>query len=537
MANYPRQEAYESRFTQKVANNFPHWHIIRTSDSSTGFKILNSYGVTLGEMSHDIQINRRNFYLSTADTLVRWEAYRVTIPQTLEYATNSTRNLLNNAHFQFVGMAIRNQPREWEVENVVRYTTRSYKGSSVLLDPEPGEDSYLYQEVDGEFEPGQSLTASIYANDTGNYSGFEYGAPYLALQLSVYTYDGGIATQTTVRELNDVTDWERHEVTLPVTHSGYKARFRAEVVYPDTGETAQSLIRDYVSFFSYGALTEPPDILDTLGAFSYGVFQDGSTLPVTTTWLSAPQLEFGATATEWKPSPLDSLGHSMRVAVDFSTGDYASIELTQTHTMFDLFEDAVPTRAEVLTGQTGDMILNEAGPTFYEWSDEIWETAFRITGDYVQLYNTDINSDDEVITSWSIYDRYILNKVDLDEEYGIFDDVTRTLEALTVYRRRIYLVCKETYNSITKRILKVLDWGGLSDRLQVIHDIDLEYTGDTVDTVGFMDGRIDQLGMELSDGTKLTSQLYYDIFYHDMSNGQVIMRQSYSDGSIRLIEV
>ena len=536
MSKYPPQFGYDSRFTQKIANNFPDWHVIRTDQTSTGFKFLNAYGMGLGDIEHDINTNRRNFYLSTADTLVRWDAYRMQVPQGMEFGRNSSRNLLLNSHLQFTGMAVKNQPREWEISSGTRYTTKSFKGTSMRFSPEPGETAYMYQDIEQEWEDGDTLTASVYANDTGSYSESEFGAPYLSLQLSAYTYEGGVATQTTLESLSDISGWERYSVTLPITNDAYMVRFAIRVVYPDSGGSGESEIADHISFFTYGALGEPPNLLDTLGAFSYGVFTDGATLPATYTIVSAPQLEYGNTPTEWKPSPSDTIGHSLRMVADYGEGVSPRwLELIEVSDPWDILEDCLPTRVETSLEITGDVVFYNSGPVFYEWSNEFWSTAFRVTGDVVQLYNTDINN--EVLTSWSIYDRYIDNVSSTTGEFGIPDDVTRTLEALTVFRKNLYVVCKEVYEEETKRVLKVLEWAGIDDRLQVITDVDMGFTSGDVQTVGFIEGHMDRLGLTFSDDAEATAQLYYDYFYHDMNMRQIITRQEYADATVKLIEV
>lgn len=534
MATYRRQYGFRSHYTQKLANHLPDWHIIRTDESSTGQYFLNAWAMGLGDMADDLDKNRRELYLGTSSTLCRYEAYRAELPQQLTIEPATSRNLLDNASIKFQKAVSKEQPALWNVVNTYLNEDYGLYGNSFLFTPEPDEESFVYQDIPLDVPVGEPLTFSAYVKDTGSYSGAEFDVPYAQIQLVGWNDTGGTQTATSVVELNNASNWVRLSATLTPDRELYKIRVLGRVVYDDPGGLGSSLIPDHVSFFTWGSLGEPPyndGYADPLGVATFGFYTDGEDLPSTYTLMTSPQLEWGATVTNWNRGRMDIFDAPFRVVIEYPSGP--PMELDYLNNQWDLFEDCVPTRVTTLDGVTGDVLSAQSGPTYYEFDGSYWETKYRVTGEYIALYNADLPR--ETFKTYEILDAWPADSVE-EQEYGNVSGLSRTIETVTHWRRRLYIIAKETLAGVTRRVLKVTRSQGINDRLETIRDFDLQYASGTVTSVGFIDGRMDRLALTFADGTQKTVQMYYDYFYWHQDLRQIVVRHPYTGGTLTFIE-
>jgi hypothetical protein len=215
------------------------------------------------------------------------------------------------------------------------------------------------------------------------------------------------------------------------------------------------------------------------------------------------------------------------------------IELRRTTTQYEFYEDAVPTFAYVTLGVTGDIFQNVDGPVYTEWDKSIWGTYFTLeSGDTICLNSKAVTG--EVFTRFELADRYIGNISEEEEEYGSIieeePDFSRTLEALTVYRGKLYVIAKETKAGTDYRVLKVMPWLGLSGEIDVTKDVLLDMATGVVEELGFVDGHIEQMAMKTDDGQWWTINLRFDYFYQDIEEQIVLLRHSYSGYTPYFIE-
>ena len=534
MATYPRQHGFRSYYTQRLANHFPDWHIIRTDEDSTGQYLLNAYGMSIGDAADIIDKTRRELYLGTATTLTRYDAYRAELPQQLTIEPMTSRNMLDNAGVTFQKAASKEQPALWNVVNTYLNEDYGLYGNSFLFTPQPEEESFVYQDVPIQVPAGESLTLSAYVKDTGQYSGAEFDVPYVQLQLIGWNDTGGTETATGIVELNNASDWVRATATLTSQRPLFKVRALARVTYADPGGMSTSLIPDHISFFTWGSLGEPAygdGYADPLGVSTFGFYTDGEDLPTTYTLLTSPQLEWGTEASTWRPGRLEQMDSPFRVVIQYSGAPPRDLDHVSSE--WDLFEDAIPTRVATLDGVTGNIIASQSGPTYYEFDGRYWETKFRITGDQIALYNVDLPR--ETFQQYDILDRWPAEQ-ELDQEFGDIEGMTRTLEAVTHWRHRLYVIAKETLSGVTRRVLKVVNARGISNRLETIKDIDIQYSTGDVSGIGFIDGRMDRLALTFDDDTQKTVQMYYDYYFWAEHIRQIVTRHPYTGGTLTFIE-
>ena len=447
--------------------------------------MLNAMAEGLSDVHQFLKHARKNFYVSTADTLVRTHAYRCEIPQGIHSRNDSYRNLLRNAGFRDLGAAFWNHPLEWQVTSGEFTQSDSYAGNgSVNLSP----NGSIYQIVSGErYRQGERYTCSVWmkSSDTGE-------------------EDNG-------------------NLTLTAAGWGWTQEASLDFALGTTGEWVQQFV----------GLTTTGEMRTLKLSFTSTPTGEVDVL------VCAPIMQLGDSLQNWAPGLDQTIQQEFRLYMVGSTGETQSrIELSQVVEEYAFFEDAIPTRLESSPGITGDLLSDNFAPPTYEWSKDYWECEFRVSGDYIERYSVRIPSD--VWNEYSVLDRYMDNEVNTGE-YGFFtgeyDGFTRTLEALCVWRGRIYLIAKESYGGSTHRVLKIVRWQGVDNRLETIHDLRLGMDTGDVSSVGFVEGRMDQLGIVMSDDATWTVQMYFDQYLYDSQRRQVLTRHPYTGYTLTFGEV
>lgn len=484
MVRFLPQRGFESEYTQASANHLPVWHRIRYDPSATGQYMLNAFSEGVSEIQQFLKNARKDMYIGTADTLVRTHAYRAEVPQKIKGRDNRVVNLLRNANFREQGQAFFNQPLEWQVSSGETYFTDTYAGHASIQLQQSGE---FYQIVSGdEYRKGQAYTAGVWMKSAA--SGEDL----------------------------------RGTITLEVGGWGWSQFDDFNFKLGTTGEWVQQAITIVptgdIRWFKLKLNSDPVADVPVL--------------------FSAPMLEEGGSLNEWEPGA-DSQGGDFRVYMAGPTGEERQlIELDQVGNEYALFEDSIPNRVVATPGITGDVISDTFAPPVYEWTKDIWDCEFRISGDNIEHYSVRVPAD--VWHSYSILDRYMDNEVNTGE-YGYvtgeYAGYTRSLEALCVWRRRIYLLCKDTYGGTTHRILKILRWQGVDNRLETVNEMRVGMDTGDVSSVGFIEGRMDQLAITMADEAEWTLSMYADIFLYDADRRQVLLRHPYTGYTLTFAEL
>lgn len=485
VVRFKPQRGFESEYRQALANNFQPWNVIRSEPTATGQYLLNAMAMGVSEVNQFLKDARRNMYVSTADTLVRTHAYRCEVPQSIKFSDPEELNVLRNAGLSYLGQAWRNQPLEWQVVSGEYYESDAYAGGgSIQLSP----NGYFYQIVSGEdFRKGQTYTAGIWSKGDG--SG-EAGNGQLTIAATGWGF-----TQSTSANIDLGTTGEWVQTTVSLTVTGEPRTLKLRVDSTPTGD------------------------LDVL--------------------FSAPMMSEGDSLRSWTPG-LDVInGVDFRVWMAGPTGESQQlIDLRPVQNDFQFFEDALPTRLETSPSVTGDVISDNYAPPEFEWTTDYWDCEFRVSGDYIERHSQRPPYD--VWNQYSVLDRFMDNESNTGE-YGYltgeYDGFTRTLEALCVWRRRIYLVAKESYGGNTYRVLKVLRWQGVANRLETITDLRVGMDTGDVSSVGFVDGRMDQMALIMSDSAEWTIQLYFDYYFYDPTHRQVLTRHPYTGFTLTFAEL
>jgi len=484
MVRFLPQVGFESEYTQATANHLPVWHRIRYDPTATGQYLLNSFSEGVSEIEQYLKNARKDMYVSTADTLVRTHAYRCPVPQRIKGRDNRAFNMLRNAGFREQGPAFFNHPLEWQIGDGEFYSADAYAGHGSV---ELGQAGEIFQIVSGDqYRKGQPYTAGIYTKSS--FSG-EVDKGTLTIEAAGW---GWSSSEDYDFDLGTQGEWVRQEITII-----------------PTGD---------IRYFKVTTAVQPVADVNVL--------------------VSAPMLSEGDSLQTWEPGP-DQVLTDFRVYMEGPTGEAQSfIELQEVGHEFALFEDALPDRIVATPGITGDTVSDNYAPPAYEWTKEAWDCEFRVSGDFIEHYSVSVPTD--VWHTYSVLDRYMDNEVNTGE-YGYttseYDGYTRTLEALCVWRRRIYLLCKDSYGGDTYRVLKVLRWQGIENRLETVHEVRVGMDTGDVSYLGFVEGRMDQMAVVMDDDTEWTLQMYFDIFYVDQQHKQALLRHPYDGYTLTFAEL
>ena len=493
MARREQFSGFWSTHTQIVANELPQWHVIRTDPTSKGQKFLNIAGAPLEYQHMMLMEARKNAFIGTADTRARWDGYGLGLPQGLILRQVRQANLLSNSSLVEQGIAHRKLPLWWSGQNTTHYPDDSKYGHGCMkMVVANGETGLFSQEIDGEFESGRRYTASVYVKGAGAYTGEDPGFTLSASATAWTTAAGSVSEDMAWATANE---WRQYTATVTLSERSNKLSF---------------------------------DIQWVNGSGSEGTVK-----------ISAPQISPGTSPQPWQPESADLLGQSFRLAMYGPTGEeQQKIELRPKFVLTDFYEDALPTRCTPTFGHTGELVSFNDGPRYQEWNKQEWETGFRLgASEDIEFFNRNLPA--EVIETFRVADRYPGNEPGTGEYGFIADeegDYSRTWEAMTVWRRRIYALCLETKAGETYRTLKVISSFGLSGEMEVIGDVLIGMDTGEATYLGFRDGRMEQMVMGLSDDTYWTLSMFFDYYYLDSETRQILVRHPYTGMTPTFIE-
>jgi hypothetical protein len=268
-------------------------------------------------------------------------------------------------------------------------------------------------------------------------------------------------------------------------------------------------------------------------------------------FVDACQLELGMAATSFdrkldespfwmaqngRQSPffLEALGAAAERTVEHIVGDeityneYPRYRIWATNDQFDWWLNSIPTRADSPVEDEDD--LEATVRTRYGFGTNPEDRSrraavFQISDDATKIQWVYEETPIDVIFEYQIADHFMDGG--FYNEYGIpaeeDENFEIEIEAITVHKDMVWAVAKETWNGVTKRVLKILlpfqrpDVLADDDQpnfLETVRDIDLAYTSGSVTAIGFVDGDDTKLQMTI-DGTDYIVNLWYDYVFFD----------------------
>jgi len=488
-------------------------------------KVLNASSIHLDEMKLEYAKWRQMLFLTTTPPEE---------PDIFDHAaiasfdvTNKPRtNLLGNPAFSYRGLARRETPIWWstrrsETTGTVELSRNALLGThSVKMTAAQNENCYLHQELTWPF-PADSYTFSAWYMSPMPADTISSDADVYGVYLRVMYADATAEMFKASFEIGTDGQWKRLVLTFTATKEIFSIKPCMYLRNADAQTTvlyiggAQFEVGETATSFSDGAAGIPyvPNV--TAASYPVDAYISNGTSTVTEEVVSGSPVSFTA----------KDLRHLFYVR--------------EFHTFWD---DAIPHRATTTATSappTATQLLNFG---WYALGEEArsWSTGWRIVNNKLQQYNLDIPT--ETVGEFDI------SEVWLDEDgttaIGIYDSTqdpgfSRTLETFTFFKNRLWLVCKETEDGVTKRVLKVLypwsqsplpiayDQGVACVHLESRGDVDLGMTTGTADFLASVDGNPDQFLMRV-DSSYYLIDLEYDYFTLANRERRAIVRYGYT---------
>jgi len=517
---WPRQKQFWAYSTQELANLFPRWHDIRHNIGGMSQSLINAWGISFDWAKQEYARFRRQLFLESAEYEEPDKFAHAAIGDFL-LNPRAPQNIIRNSDFGIRGLARRNTPIWWSTMKAETTGTAELVQSPVMvgshsmkLHCDVGENAYVRQQRVLAVEGQRWMTGSIW-----------YMAP---VPTGVLTADGRAKLELHIMYFDGTMDYAYVPLQLATN-----------------GEWVRAQVNLYMA----------KDVF----AFTYTVRLENDGSEPCRIYLDAAQLEQSPRATKWEPAPVfvpyvsdeaivikyfdafidEGAADATEEIVPGSPLTYSAKRgrsLMQVATSEMLWWDLAPTRATTtaVTGDTPDGRTREQFGWYTNVEREFYSTGFRIANNKIEHYN--------MVVTGEVYAIFDIGEFWLDEDHlleiGIDDTVTRTLEALCVFKERIWVLCTETTGGVTKRVLKILNpmsrWPipeaydqNLPDlHLECIGDVDIGLSTGTADYLGWVESNPDQFLIRV-DGSYYTIDLEYDYYYLDVERRQAILRHPY----------
>lgn len=519
---WDRQVGWWAWSTQAIGNTFPRWHMARLNPRGDTQQLINAWGMSFDRVSLSYLSFRKEIYLATADIYqpdVFWHGGMKNIGSEIK----SRPNLLQNPSMSLSQIARRNRPVWWSTRKsgttgeVVLVEAPSFTGThSARMTVEPDQDAYLQQAVFRPFAAGTKITFSIWYMVPISVDEIAEDEQVACIYLSVMYASSKMEVVRTPLKLGTGGNWTLAKVEIDLDEEMHMAKAVVAV---------------------HGRLDH--DIRVYVGAAQ---LQTGMATPWTEN--DFPRHLGLNTGGTYAVDAYVHLDEETTQTETFAPGDPVEWTSTKKRAIFPLpdfhtyWYEATPSRASASTE-----LPSSVGKTTLGWystkEGENWSTSWTIQDNRIVQRNSSITN--EIIGTFDIGEFWL--DEDGSEGSGLLTEdedpgFSRVLEALTVHKNLLWVVCKETEGGVTVRVLKTLRpwsrWPLPEAYNQSIPNMHLECIGDvrlpdatgTVDYLAFAEERPDTIVVRL-DGEFQAIDLEYDYGLHVTRERQVILRHEY----------
>jgi len=524
---YEPQVGYWTPFGQVVGNEFPPWHAARTNFFSRTQRFLNVLAHPLWEYDQKLQFHRRNSFISTMDIFQPDTAHRIGVNVEVQRDfgnENNPKNLLSNPDFSIPALARHSIPWRWTdrlsatTGTVEHYEDNALMGTGCIkMLASTGESCFLRQNVRKTLGINDSVTASAWVLVPIPVA--EEVVSPAELVMTLFYIDGTSVMEKTTLPGGTDGAWQRMSVTITPTKRVARVDFMISIV--------SSLTHDFEMFVDACQLE--------LGTAPTSFFRRRGERPH---WIE-----------DERPAPyfVEALGAAASRTVEHVSGspttynEYERYRIWPTTSTFTWWGNAIPTRLDTIAVDADSLEANVLFRYGFEANsvDRARRAAmFQISTDQTKIEWVVEETPIDVIFDYQIADHH-MDGGNWDE-YGILgeedENSTIVIEALTIHKDLLWIVVLETWNSVTKRVLKVCkpfqrpDVLADSDQenfLEALQDYDLGLATGTISAIGFAEGDDSKL-LLTRDGVGYVAQLWYDYaFYDEEVATSALLRHNY----------
>jgi hypothetical protein len=486
---------FKAPATQSIANNLPPWMLMRQSEDTHGWKLMNSYGMSYENTVDLIDKHLRNMFLATTDRWQRFRYYRgeLFIDELFEFV--GSRNLLSNSSFSQPDIARLRLPADWTDNNKPTTQAVFLDDSTVLrgtYSVRMDAAATLNQITSiSSLGPVQTMTASVYVRSDE--------AVDVSLVLSVQGIDTSVVSGET-RFVDTLQGWQRISVSLSVNMEVFESQ---------------------VSLRSNSAAT---------------------------VYFDCAQVEESVAPTDWQASDLDKLVYlDGAVPIRFvqANSNNDSVTIFPIGNVPEFSEVLVPTR--ISAAQPRPVALEPFSSSTLGRRVTFFNTITSVNWEVVdnQVVASDADNRFEIFNQYDIRElRYFQGL-----GYGTVDDTKATVVPLTSAVRDdlLFVVAKETFRGRTIRTLKVLTARKPPDDqtyLESFVDFELDLGFDTtygsealtdeVYSIGFSERDPSWMVVDTTQGRRFYFRLFYDYYTVNLSNRAIYTLERYDNAQLQV---
>lgn len=480
--------------TQAIANNLPTWMTLRQSNTSRGWKFINSWGMNLDNLVSLAGNGIANMFLETSDVTLRSKVYKTQLSNTKLFDGKKYYNLVYNGSFSIPDVARLNMPSGWFNINGTScslYSAKTLIGTKSVLAPS---GAGIVQILDIGSH-ASSITASVfyYATDNSSQAQIIFAATGI---------DGTVEGSNTIGT-GSKNKWERISVTLPINNFIYNCQL---IIKAKSGDI----------YFS-GAKIELTD--------------------APTTW--------SASNDKLPYLPYDNLVNLVQVQ---SIEDVTKNILLHPINNEEEFKNIeIPTRIEKVSVPPIDLAPS---------ATQVYGRVVSFYKENL-ISEWSIDDDDDNVVQRSVENRFDIFKRFSVRELRVYQnnfygsknltDYTRTLCATCTRGDILFLACSEVYDGETKYLIKAIRPVIPSQEETYLEsfadfDLDLDFStnlgfgnwDETISSIGFSETEPNYFIVNTTAGRRFYYKFFYDYYFVDMDKRILYTLEKYDLGQLQV---
>lgn len=490
-----QQIGYKAPATQEILNNLPQWMEARQNVNSNAWKFTNSWGMSLQNTSDNLDRQIENLSLLT---IRKYQLHEVDYISLLETINDDfpVRNLLFNSSFSVKDVARSNMPLGW-----VNYK----ENADLVIDKKQSTivPCSLKSEL-GTFKFGQDILFENKQVDTlvGSFYVLSDASDVdISFTISVELING-TSKLFTYKHTNRSSEWVRISLPCSVNDQVYRANF-------------------------------------IISSKSSGLVR-----------IAAPQLE-QTSLSGWTKSTLDSLPYylsSLRFNSVYALPTSAGSENIPIFVLLsedDFIYSNIPTRIE-------------SSPALLEDVEEVTDAEYgkrvdqlkEVTRTEFVVYNDELVERAISPSKFDLYGKYDIKDLRLfeDLQFGTRDNSLVTIKPIATALRDdiLFVLCEETYNGVTKYIIKTINPKvppAGETYLESIVDFDLnldvkktygleQQYESTPKSISFVENNPNYLIVTYTNNVKYYFRMYFDYAFYNTTNSRLYFREKYTNSNL-----
>lgn len=490
-----KQEGYKAAATQEIVNNLPQWMKTRQSTVSDGWKLANSWGMSLENTIKNVGDNTENLSLLTIRQYPLYEVDYINLRETVNN-DYPVRNLLFNSSFAIKDVARSKMPLGWS----------NYKENTDL-------------QID---KKQSTIVPYSLKSDLGT---FKFGQDALLENVQV---DRVVGSFYVLADLDNV------DIEFTIS---------AELI---DGTSKVFAVKHSNRSPEWVRISLPCDINDQVYRLNYIVSSSSTGL----VRIAAPQLEL-TSLSGWTKSAIDFLPYydpSLRFNSVYALPRFGGGENIPIYTIGNedqFLQASIPTRLERQSSLLQDIDLS----TETAAGRRVSQLGETLRTEFVALENQLVERSLSP-SKFDIYGRYDIRdlRVFEDLQYGTRSNSLLSTKVVSTAIRNdmLFVLCEETYQGTTRYIIKTVvprvpPNGETYLESLIDFDLNLEFDKtyaletqfeNKIASLSFSENNPNYLIVTSTNNIKYYYRMYFDYAYYNVNNSRLYFREKYPDSNL-----